>query len=51
MTIFAPGGETESFIRAAGALAAEEPADMAEVLALASAHNIEITRPLEAVQP
>ena len=41
-----PGAEMESFVRGAGALGAPR---MEDVLALASAHGIEITRPVEEV--
>jgi len=44
--VLSPGAEMERFIRGAGALGAPR---MEDVLALASAHGIEITRPLEEV--
>ena len=47
--VLAPGDEMERFARAAGALAASGAPEIAEVLALAAAHGIEITRPLEEV--
>jgi oxalate decarboxylase/phosphoglucose isomerase-like protein (cupin superfamily) len=42
--VFSPGAPMERFVRAAGALA--NP-DVQEVLALASAHGIQMTRPVE----
>jgi len=47
LVVFAPGAATERFAREAGALAARGPAEMDDVLALAAAHGIEMTRPLE----
>ena len=44
--IFSPGDEMERFVRAAGDLG--EPG-IEDVLALASAHGVELTRPLEEV--
>jgi mannose-6-phosphate isomerase-like protein (cupin superfamily) len=44
--VFSPGSEMERFVRAAGDLA--EPR-VEEVLALAAAHGVELTRPLEEV--
>jgi mannose-6-phosphate isomerase-like protein (cupin superfamily) len=46
--VFAPGAPMERFARAAGELGSESPA---EVLALAEAHGIEITRPIEHALP
>jgi oxalate decarboxylase/phosphoglucose isomerase-like protein (cupin superfamily) len=45
--IFSPGDAMERFAREAGALAEHGKPEIDEVLALASAHGIEITRPLE----
>ena len=47
--VLSPGDEMERFARAAGALAADGAPEIAEILALAAAHGIEITRPLEEV--
>ena len=47
--VLSPGDEMERFARAAGALAADGTPEIAEILALAAAHGIEITRPLEEV--
>jgi oxalate decarboxylase/phosphoglucose isomerase-like protein (cupin superfamily) len=47
--IFSPGRAMERFAREAGALALDGPAGMDDVLALASAHGIEMTRPVEEV--
>ena len=47
--LFAPGREMERFAREAGALALDGPAGMDDVLALASAHGIEMTRPVEGI--
>jgi len=44
--VFAPGGPMERFVRAAAALAADGPPAIADVLALAGRHGVEITRPL-----
>ena len=41
--VFAPGSEMEGFMRAAGALSADGPPAIADVLALAERHGIEIT--------
>jgi oxalate decarboxylase/phosphoglucose isomerase-like protein (cupin superfamily) len=49
LVVFSPGGEMERFARQAGALAARGTPDVDDVLALASAHGIEITRPLDGV--
>jgi mannose-6-phosphate isomerase-like protein (cupin superfamily) len=45
--VFAPGAEMESFARAAGALAATGRANIGELLRVAAAHGIEITRRIE----
>lgn len=45
--VFSPAGEMEAFARAAGALAGAEHPSPAQILELAAAHGIEITRPLE----
>ena len=45
--IFSPGEPMERFARAAGELGRDRPPDPDEVLALAQAHGIEITRPIE----
>jgi mannose-6-phosphate isomerase-like protein (cupin superfamily) len=47
--VFAPGGEMERFARAGGAVAASGRASIGEVLRVAAAHGIEITRPVEEV--
>lgn len=47
--VFSPGGPMESFARGAGALAAGGEPQPSEVLSLAAAHGIEITRALEEV--
>jgi mannose-6-phosphate isomerase-like protein (cupin superfamily) len=44
--VHAPGGAMEGFSRAATALAAEGPADMAAVLAVAQEHGIELLGPV-----
>ena len=44
--VFAPGEGMERFIRAAGAVAADGPPEVEDVLVLAAAHGIELTRPL-----
>ena len=49
--VLSPGEEMERFARAAGELAADGPPAIATVLALAAAHGIEITRPLEQLAP
>jgi oxalate decarboxylase/phosphoglucose isomerase-like protein (cupin superfamily) len=46
--VFSPGAEMERFVREAGALAERGSPAMEEVLAVASSHGIEMTRPLEA---
>ena len=43
--VFAPGGEMEHFARAAHRLGADGSAEPAEIVALAEAHGMEITRP------
>jgi oxalate decarboxylase/phosphoglucose isomerase-like protein (cupin superfamily) len=48
--IFSPGAEMERFAREAGALARSGTPGMDEVLALASAHGIEMTRPVEGIE-
>jgi mannose-6-phosphate isomerase-like protein (cupin superfamily) len=45
--VFAPAGQMESFARAAAALAAQPELGVEDLLALAGAHGIEITRPIE----
>ena len=45
--MFSPGREMELFAREAGALTVDGSAGMRDVLAVASAHGIEMTRPLE----
>jgi oxalate decarboxylase/phosphoglucose isomerase-like protein (cupin superfamily) len=44
--VFAPGAGMERFIRAAGALAAGGTPAIEDVLALAAAHGVELTRPI-----
>ena len=44
--VFAPGARMERFFRAAAALAVDGPPAMDDVLALATRHGVEITRPL-----
>ena len=46
---FAPGAEMERFVRAAGELGADGPPDVDDVVALAEAHGVSITRPLSEV--
>jgi mannose-6-phosphate isomerase-like protein (cupin superfamily) len=46
---FTPGTRMERFLRAAGELAAHGTPRVEDVLAVAQAHGVEITRPLEAV--
>ncbi len=48
--VFSPGTEMEQFARAAGALAQRGTPGVDEVLALAEAHGIEMTRPLNGVR-
>jgi oxalate decarboxylase/phosphoglucose isomerase-like protein (cupin superfamily) len=45
--VFSPGGEMERFAREAGALAASGRPTSEEIMTLAHAHGIEITRPLD----
>jgi oxalate decarboxylase/phosphoglucose isomerase-like protein (cupin superfamily) len=45
--VFSPGGEMEHFARAADALAASGQPTIEQIMMLAHAHGIEITRPLE----
>jgi oxalate decarboxylase/phosphoglucose isomerase-like protein (cupin superfamily) len=45
--VFSPGGEMERFAREAGALAASGQPTIEEIMTLAHAHGIEITRPLD----
>ncbi len=47
--ILAPGGEMERFVRAAGELGADGAPEIEDVLALAEAHGVSITRPLSEV--
>lgn len=47
--VLSPGAGMERFIRAAGELAAEGPPRVEQVLAVAEAHGITMTRPLEGV--
>jgi mannose-6-phosphate isomerase-like protein (cupin superfamily) len=49
LVIFSPGAGMERFAREAGALAQRGGPGMDEVLALAEAHGIEMTRPLNGV--
>jgi mannose-6-phosphate isomerase-like protein (cupin superfamily) len=44
--VFAPGAAIERFVRAAGALAAAGPPAMADVLALAERHGVEMGAPV-----
>lgn len=44
--VFAPGTEMERFVRAAGALAAQGPPAMEDVLAVAERHGVEIAGPV-----
>lgn len=44
--ILTPGGEMERFVRAAGELGADGAPEIEDVLALAEAHGVSITRPL-----
>ena len=44
--VYSPGPPMEGFVRAAAALAADGPPAMADVLAVAERHGVEITRPL-----
>jgi hypothetical protein len=44
--VFSPGAEMERFARVAGALAAARQPTIEDIMALAHAHGIEITRPL-----
>jgi oxalate decarboxylase/phosphoglucose isomerase-like protein (cupin superfamily) len=46
LVVWAPGEAMERFTRAAAALAAQGPAAMDEVLALAARHGIEVTGPV-----
>ena len=46
LVVFTPGSEMEAFARAAGALSDPQPAD---VMAVATAHGIEITRGLDGI--
>lgn len=46
--VFSPGREMEGFVRAAGERAAAAEPDIAEVLALAARHGVEMTRPVPA---
>jgi oxalate decarboxylase/phosphoglucose isomerase-like protein (cupin superfamily) len=46
LVVHAPGEAMERFARAAAALAAEGPAAMDDVLALAARHGIEVTGPM-----
>ncbi len=45
--VFAPGGEMERFARAAHRLGADGSSAPAEIVALAEAHGMEITRPVK----
>ena len=47
--VFSPGREMEQFAREAGALVQDGPPRMDDVLALASGHGIEMTRPVEGI--
>lgn len=47
--VLSPGDEMERFARAAGALDPDDASLPAKILAVAAAHGIEITRPLEEV--
>ena len=47
--VFAPGSQMERFVRAAGELGGDGPPGVEQVLALAAAHGITMTRPLEEV--
>ena len=48
--VFSPGAEMEQFAREAGALAQRGTPSVDAVLALAEAHGIEMTRPLDGVR-
>ena len=47
--VFSPGAEMEAFVRAAGELGGNGPPGVEEVLAVAEAHGISMTRPVEEV--
>ena len=47
--MFAPGSEMQCFVRAAGELGADGAPEIEDVLALADAHRVTITRPLSRV--
>ena len=47
--VFSPGAEMEAFVRAAGELGGDGPPGVEQVLAVAEAHGISMTRPLEEV--
>jgi mannose-6-phosphate isomerase-like protein (cupin superfamily) len=46
LVVWAPGEAMERFVRGAAALASEGPAAMADVLALAARHGVEVTGPM-----
>jgi oxalate decarboxylase/phosphoglucose isomerase-like protein (cupin superfamily) len=47
--VFTPGEPMEAFVRAAAALAGEQPPSSAQIVALAEAHGIEMTEPVPVV--